>query len=89
MSKTSDKTKEKLLSTMRQTKTGAGAADTSAAKAPKAAKKPVTRKKSVKRKKSSTKSAAKTKAVVKASVKASTAQASADPYQAGGRIWPD
>jgi len=74
MSTKSDKTKEKLLSSMRKTK--AGASETPAAPASKtvapAAKAPA-----------KAKPAAKTKAKVPAKAP------SADPFQSGQRIWPD
>lgn len=93
MSKTSDKAKEKLLSTMRKTKTGTSADNTMApaTKDTAAKKKPAAKKKTPVKKKASKKpkSIARAKTATKPKAKAKAKRAAADPYQAGGRIWPD
>ena len=93
MSKTSDKTREKLLSTMRKTKAGASTdnATAPATKGTSAKKKPTAKKKTPVKKKASKKpkSTAKATTATKPRAKAKAEQVAADPYQAGGRIWPD
>mgnify|MGYP001550035235 FL=1 len=93
MSKTSDKTREKLLSTMRKTKAGTSAdnATAPATKGTAAKKKPAAKKKTPVKKKASKKpkSTAKAKTVTIPRAKGKAKRAAADPYQAAGRIWPD
>ena len=83
MSKASDKTREKLLNTMRKTK--ADAAEVPAK--PAAAKKAPAKKKAAKKPKAAPKAKAASKPRAKAKKK--SAQAATDPYQGARRIWPD
>ena len=92
MSKTSDKTREKLLSTMRKTKAGTSAdnATASVTKDTAAKKKPAAKKKTpVKKASTKPKSTEKAKTATKPRAKGKAKRAAADPYQAGGRVWPD
>jgi len=79
---TADKTKQKLLDSMRKSKSGA-------ARKPAAGTRAKTTKKATTRRAPAKKAAAKRPARATASMPAVTCQASDDPYQSHGRIWPD
>lgn len=88
---TADKTKQKLVESMRKSKSGA--ARKPAAKP--AASKPASGSRATPAKKTSTRRAPARKAaqpkrpLAAAAMTAVTWQASMDPYQSDGRIWPD
>jgi hypothetical protein len=79
---TADKTKQQLLDSMRKSKSGA-------ARKPAAGTRAKTTKKATTRRAPAKKAAAKRPARAAASMPAVTWQASDDPYQSHGRIWPD
>jgi len=80
---TTDKTRDKLLASMRKSKTGAGSK-------PAAASKPATSKKTTTRRQPARPAAGnKAAALAAATMDAETRQVSADAYQSSGRVWPD
>ncbi len=83
MSIKSDKTKEKLLSSMRRTKAGTGASESPTSPATATSETSA----SAEKMPAKAKPAAKTKAPAKN--KAPVKAPSADSYQSGCRIWPD
>ncbi|HSG11461.1 MAG TPA: hypothetical protein VLB10_06920 [Gammaproteobacteria bacterium] len=80
---TTDKTRDKLLASMRKSKTGAGskpaAASTSAA----------SKKTTTHRQAAQPASGNKAAALAAATMGAETRQVSTDAYQSSGRVWPD
>jgi hypothetical protein len=80
---TTDRTRDKLLASMRKSKAGAGSKSSSTASAT-PAKKTATR-----RKTANPAVGNKPPALAAAAMGAETRQASSDPYQSTGRIWPD
>ena len=80
---TTDKTRDRLLASMRKSKTGAGSKPATASTSS-------TRKKTTTRRQT-TKPAAgnKAAALATATMDAETRQVSSDPFQSSGRVWPD
>jgi hypothetical protein len=79
---TADKTRQKLVDSMRKSKTGAASKPAGGGRAATARKAPARRAPARKAAQPQRPSAA-------AAMKAVTWQASTDPYQSDGRIWPD
>ena len=80
---TTDKTRDKLLASMRKSKTGAGSKPATASTSP-ASKKTTTRRQAAKPAAGNKKAA-----LAVATMDAETRQVSTDPYQSSGRVWPD
>ena len=82
---TADKTKQKLVDSMRKSKSGA-ASKPSAGTTTRA---PATRKATARRRAPAKPAAQRRRATTAALIPAVTRQVSDDPYQSDGRIWPD
>ena len=84
---TADKTRDKLVESMRKSKTGA--ARKTAAGKPATTKRAAPAKKKTARRAPSRKAVQPRPAPTAAAMRAVTWQVSNDPYQSDGRIWPD
>ena len=81
---TTDKTRDKLLASMRKSKAGAGSKQATASR-PAARKKTTTPRRTTAQPASGNKAAA----LAAATMDAETRQPSTDAYQSSGRVWPD
>lgn len=92
---TTDKTRDKLLASMRKSKTGAGSKQAATSKAaasskPATASRPAASKKTTARRQAAgSASGNKAAALAAATMDAETRQVSSDAYQSSGRVWPD
>lgn len=84
---TADKTRDKLVESMRKSKTGA--ARKPAAGKPATTRRPAAAKKTTARRAPARKAAQPKRPSAAAAMMAVTWQTSDDPYQSDGRIWPD